>query len=419
MAEQKQGIIFVQIPTEVAFNKNLNQTDGFVFWMIESLDSTKEHCWASNDYISKKLNVHSQTVSNSITKLKKYKYIEQISFNGRKRILKINNNYKKIYRYILEEYNSSISRSAYAAYNDRLMLPKPNLIVDNNIDNNIDKANINISISDSRIAQDKNSLVKNNQTENPLVKKCNIKEQIAVRLIRYWSSFEYTANHEKNPNSKTYQKMIKKLVALQKGTFDKIGPFDSDWIIKNNIPEKWFTQAWTFQELKTGLDLALRYSQDDYWPADKKYFKSLDSILYSIPYKKEKGASWLFNAMQNPPQTTKKTFQKIPLEQTVNKLIKNPIWPKNYEFNKYHLGKGLEQIKNFADNLIRDPYDRCHLYFGSLHLLLKEYLSWIDENDWIDINENIIGTENKVFRKFIEAQEKDIGIEIKSKGWKK
>ena len=34
------------------------------------------------------------------------------------------------------------------------------------------------------------------------------------------------------------------------------------------------------------------------------------------------------------------------------------------------------------------------------------------------LNENIIGTENKVFRKFIEAQEKDIGIKIKSKGWK-
>ncbi len=110
---------------------------------------------------------------------------------------------------------------------------------------------------------------------------------------------------------------------------------------------------------------------------------------------------------------------KIPLEDIVNKFMKNPIWPKNYEFDKYRLGKGLVELKKFSDNLIRDRYNRSHEFFGTLAKLLKEYVVWIDENDWItDMNENIIGTGNKVFKQFIEFQENEIGIKIKSKGWK-
>ena len=405
--KQKQGITYIKIPGEVAFNKKLNQIDGFVFWIIESLDCTDKHCWVGNEFIAKKLNVSNQTISNSISKLKKHEYLTQISFDGRKRILKINNNYHEKYRYLIEEYNAenenSLKGSLYAAYKESYKQPIKNLITDNNKDNNIDNTIIN----------DRNRF----ETKS----KNNIQILSAIKLITFWISLGHTTKHDiKNKNNKSYQQMIKYLVDLQLGKFAVGRKFDPEWIKKENIPETWFTKAWTHQELKEGLKEASKYSLEGYWPTkDKANFKSLSYILYNDWGQNNR--SWLLTAMKNPPKKESELYTKIPLEETVNKLITNPIWPKDYKFDKYKLGVGLKELKFFADNLIRDPYNKCHQYFGSLALLLKEYLAWIDEDkqDWIDdMNQSIIGTGNGVFRKFIEAQSDELGIEIKSKGWK-
>lgn len=104
--EDKQGIDYVIIPGEVAFNKELTKTDSFVFWMIKSLSCNKENnCWANNEFIANKLNINPQTVSNSIAKLKKLKYIEQISFDGRVRRLAIDKEYAIRYEHLISAYN--------------------------------------------------------------------------------------------------------------------------------------------------------------------------------------------------------------------------------------------------------------------------------------------------------------------------
>ena len=421
MTEQKQGITFVNIPGEVAFNKKLNQTDGFVFWMVKTLDTSENHCWASNDFIAKKLNVSTTTISTSISKLKEQGYIKQISFDGRKRILAIDNSYHEKYRYLIEKYNTdekSLKGNLKAAFKETYKQPLKKLKAYNNKDNNKEEIIINDNISGSRSAHDSSD----NQSDNQPVKINNSREKLlAERLINYWSNLGYTTNHSKKPDTKLYQSMIKKLICLQKGTFKNLASFDPDWISKKEIPEIWFTQAWTYNELKDGLILASRYAQEGYWPEDKSFYRSLDNILLSIPYihkQKQPGVSWLFTAIKNPPISIKQTFQKIPFEATVNKLIKNPIWPKDCQLDKFKLGVGLKELDNFSKKLIRDSYNKSHQYFGTLALLLKEYLAWIDENDWIEINQGIIGANNGVFRKFIEAQSKEIGIQIKSKGWK-
>jgi len=290
-----------------------------------------------------------------------------------------------------------------------------NALSDNNRNALSDNNRNALSDNKETIINDRNRF--ENKSKNIPVK---LKEQDlhSLRLIQYWVNLEHTTQHNTNkPYNKSCLQMIKYLSDLQKGSFAINRRFNSDWIKKENIPENWFTKAWTYIELREGLKQASKYALEGYWPnKNKENFKSLSYILYNDFGDKKR--SWLFTAMKNPPQTIKESFQKIPLESVVNKFIENPIWPKDYEFDKYRLGKGLTELKEFSDNLIRDQYNRSHEFFGSLSKLLKEYVTWIDEQNWIEIKENIIGTKNKVFGLFIEAQEKELEIKIKSKGWK-
>lgn len=405
--EQKEGTKGIWIPGEVAFNKKITETDKFVWWIIDSLDCSKKHCYVSNEYIAKRLGFKNQTISNSIAKLKEHGYIIQVSFNGRKRVLKTNDEYKQKYRHLIEEFNARKKEaSSVAAYNEIYRQP----INDSDIIK-VNKNNENKSIINDRIRFE-------NKSKNIPVKLNNRQDLYSLRLIEFWKGLGHTTQHNTNkPYNKSCLQMIKYLTDLQNGRFAVNRRFDPEWIKKENIPEDWFTRPWLFQELKNGLMEASKYSLEGYWPErNKENFKSLSYILYNDFGKSNR--SWLFTAMKKSPQTIRETFQKIPLEKIVKKLMKNPIWPKGYKFDQHKLGRGLVELRTFSDNLIRDNYNKSHQWFGTLDLLLKEYLNWIDENDWIEINQGIIGINNGVFRKFIEFQSKEIGLQIKSKGWK-
>jgi len=239
------------------------------------------------------------------------------------------------------------------------------------------------------------------------------REKNSIKLIQYWSSLEHTTNHrEKKSHTGLYLNMIGHLSSLQNGTFYQ-STFDSHWIEKEEIPNDWFTKEWSYQELKDGLDEAYKYCLEGYSPKHKKWVRSLKNILYDYNF----GKSLLLSAMKNPPKRIEIWEPKLP--ETAAKLMKNPIWKKNYKFTQERVARlddGLVELKEFSDNLIRDRYNRSHEYFGSLAKLLKEYIAWIEEQDWMtDMNVGVIGTKNKLFKWFIKAQEKEIGIKIKSK----
>ena len=83
----------IWIPKDIYLNKDLSWTDKILVIEILSLDNERG-CFASNDYFAEFLGVTKTTISTSISKLKDLGFIEQISFNGRTRILKAV--YKKI-----------------------------------------------------------------------------------------------------------------------------------------------------------------------------------------------------------------------------------------------------------------------------------------------------------------------------------
>lgn len=78
----------IWIPKQIWNDKNLTALDKMILMEIDSLDSSDEGCYASNEYLSNFCNCTETKVSTSISKLIKIGYLEVSKFDGRKRYLK-------------------------------------------------------------------------------------------------------------------------------------------------------------------------------------------------------------------------------------------------------------------------------------------------------------------------------------------
>lgn len=104
MEEYKKQIEFVTLPVQVAFNKDLTPSDKMIFWIISSLDG-EHHCWATNNYIAKSLNISVPTVSRGIANLIKHRYITVEIKDNNSRIIQRTSTYLEEYKYLVHEYN--------------------------------------------------------------------------------------------------------------------------------------------------------------------------------------------------------------------------------------------------------------------------------------------------------------------------
>ena len=62
---------YIIVPNIVCENKNLNSTEKLVMGMICSLNYKGNDCFASNEYLAKRINVSKRTITSSLAKLKK------------------------------------------------------------------------------------------------------------------------------------------------------------------------------------------------------------------------------------------------------------------------------------------------------------------------------------------------------------
>lgn len=79
----------IWMPKKIWFDKRLNAFEKFLLAEIDSLDNDS-HCYASNKHLSELLGCSEWQVSRMISKLKSLNLIEQLNFDGRKRILRAN-----------------------------------------------------------------------------------------------------------------------------------------------------------------------------------------------------------------------------------------------------------------------------------------------------------------------------------------
>lgn len=90
--ENRKGYYSV-IPTTVLYNKELKANEKLLYEIITSLACKEGYCFASNEYLVKKLGVNCKTVSSWITHLEEKKFIiREVIKNENQRILK-----RKIY----------------------------------------------------------------------------------------------------------------------------------------------------------------------------------------------------------------------------------------------------------------------------------------------------------------------------------
>ena len=78
----------VWIPKEIWLNKELTMIEKVIFTEIDSLDN-EYHCVAGNEYFAEFCNCGIATVTRAIKHLKDLKYIEELTFDGRHRRLRV------------------------------------------------------------------------------------------------------------------------------------------------------------------------------------------------------------------------------------------------------------------------------------------------------------------------------------------
>ena len=79
----------IWIPKNIYLNQNLSWTEKILLIEIDNFDNDRG-CFASNKHFAKFLNVKENTISIYIKHLKELGFIEQTSFDGRIRVLKVN-----------------------------------------------------------------------------------------------------------------------------------------------------------------------------------------------------------------------------------------------------------------------------------------------------------------------------------------
>jgi redox-regulated HSP33 family molecular chaperone len=80
----------IWIPLNIWEDKNLDMTEKGILTEIHYLDNEPNHCYASNEYLSKFCQCSESKVTRTITKLIELEYISLVSFDGRHRVLKSN-----------------------------------------------------------------------------------------------------------------------------------------------------------------------------------------------------------------------------------------------------------------------------------------------------------------------------------------
>lgn len=77
----------IWIPKEIWLNEDLSAIEKIIYAEICSLD-TEKHCTAGNEYLADFCKCSTSVVSRTISKLIDLGLIEQVSFDGRHRVLK-------------------------------------------------------------------------------------------------------------------------------------------------------------------------------------------------------------------------------------------------------------------------------------------------------------------------------------------
>ena len=301
--KQEVGMPSIGIPAEVLFNPYLTYLEKILFGFIRNLAQTKNGCWASNRYLGILLHVGEQTISNSVAKLKTFKYIRTIyerteedqkyANNQRTRKIFINEEYPKIYRELVEEAhevyiknNGAVLENLYTTIKNIISLYKISYNkedIKNDIKEDIKEISSKEEIKDSEKTESSNSEIplqgrrgKALRREKEIILAQRPVEETPPKQppknipeeLRIWNGSGLTQH---KTNTKLYQDIVRSIKKLKAGTFFN----------QMKSMEKVHDRKFTQEEI---VDTIFKFSEavtnPDYAPVDKKYLKSLSFITF-------------------------------------------------------------------------------------------------------------------------------------------
>ena len=125
----------VWIKKEIWLNTNLTLIEKVLIVEIDSLDNSERGCFASNEYLSKFVNLSEGRVANIISDLKKRDFIIQLFFDGRNRGLRTN----KL------KCESSFNENVKAEFTKTVKQPTRKREHNNTVNNTVNNTDYNVS----------------------------------------------------------------------------------------------------------------------------------------------------------------------------------------------------------------------------------------------------------------------------------
>jgi len=188
----ERNFLGVWLPREIYLDKNLSWTEKILYVEIQSLDN-ENGCFASNEYFAEFLDVSTTTISIAISKLRKLNYVECVSFDGRKRVLK--SAFKKTEKLVLGKAKGRLKEN----------------LKHNNTNNNTPKNNL---IKGSEIKFRENKF---GQQVTWVSSEIQMSVETANEFLSYWTEKNRSGNKMKFELEKTFD-IKRRLLRWQKNS---------------------------------------------------------------------------------------------------------------------------------------------------------------------------------------------------------
>lgn len=284
---------YLAIPVEVFLNKNLDKTSILLFPVIDMLDNSRDHCYASNAYLANLLNTSPWNISTSLSLLIEQGYVEQVSFDGRKRVIKINKGFRDKYKYLRDELDDKISGFSSRTRQTLTSIPKENTeqglapakvcpelqlkeIKDNSLNKDLLLEGTSYLNAKPPVLQERKKIIINRNVplviedgEKP-VRPLFTKPRKTIRIkktddildiIEYWGSKGLTIHRE---GSKSEEQVVEDIKSLLNGS------------LFHHFKDKGFDRKFSVREVKQSIDnFALCCLHRDYEPINKDFLKDV------------------------------------------------------------------------------------------------------------------------------------------------
>lgn len=378
---EKRRFTGIYISEGLFFCNTLSWEEKILIKNIESLCSTSKGCFASNRYFAQIARCSPPSVVRYLTRLRKLKIVKTVSFDGRKRRIKIDK--KHLDNFILNSLKNRRVKTVQLSDQDAL----------------------------------KNRMVEKS-SEYKKKKKGKIKNFLFTKkVIKKWNKYAPLITKH-GTNNKTSLQIHHVLKSLLKGEFSKTHSFNSNWLSTNKIPESLLKRRFTKGEILKTIKRLHLYHKEGYEPQNKSY---LSRSLLTMIYNPRTGTSWFMKAAVCFPQKIRKLYSVKDSTPRLTRIYLNWLLchchckPPSSE-EKSMVVYSLRKFVGFWKDKMNEnkTSDRCKDNFGSPEKTLLTFSRWMGGDNWYKATivqegysaaANFLGSE-LVLRKFISHCEK-------------